>query len=187
MAHQVVKHGKPITEADEWQEQQREAQERRDKRKEQRLKREQATKALATFSCSECINYFSNRKELDDHIYKCHTFICCKCHYVSKTQQEMNFHIDLMHNTIPQKPIVRLPEDEEMVHDWRHRTMLEDQQREIDRWKAVKERKRKRSDSKEDTEDDIDKDPDYIQSEEGSSQDPLYEPSKKELRQADKE
>ena len=35
--------------------------------------------------------------------------------------------------------------------------------------------------------DDKDRDPDYVQSEEGSSQDPLYEPSRKELRRADKE
>ena len=92
-----------------------------------------------------------------------------------------------MHDTTPKKPTARLPEDEEMVHDWRHRTMLEDQQKELDQWKAVKDRKRKRSDSKEDTQDDIDKDPDYIQSEEGSSQVPLYEPSRKELRKADQE
>ena len=38
-----------------------------------------------------------------------------------------------------------------------------------------------------DTQDDKDKDPDYVQSEEGSSQDPLYEPSRKELRKAHKE
>ena len=35
--------------------------------------------------------------------------------------------------------------------------------------------------------DDKDRDPDYVQSEEGSSQDPLYEPSRKELKRADKE
>ena len=34
---------------------------------------------------------------------------------------------------------------------------------------------------------DKDTDPDYVKSEEGSSQDPLYEPSKKELKRADKE
>ena len=35
--------------------------------------------------------------------------------------------------------------------------------------------------------DDKDRDLDYVQSEEGSSQDPLYEPSRKELKRADKE
>ena len=35
--------------------------------------------------------------------------------------------------------------------------------------------------------DDKDRDPDYVQLEEGISQDPLYEPSQKELKRADKE
>ena len=51
--------------------------------------------------------------------------------------------------------------------------------------------KRKRDQTKEQAEraagDDRDDDPDYVQSEEGSSLDPLYEPSRKELKRADKE
>ena len=52
-----------------------------------------------------------------------------------------------------------------------------------------KGRKRKRRDTKEaeETGDEEDKDPDYVQLEEGSSKDPLYEPSRKELKRADKE
>ena len=54
-----------------------------------------------------------------------------------------------------------------------------------------KEKGNKRKyDTKEEAEaaagDDKDKDPDYVQSE-GSSQDPLYKPSRKELKRADKE
>ena len=109
------------------------------------------------------------------------------------------------------------PEDEEMVRDWRHRTMVEDQQKELDRWRDVKDMaarekwaeywaawaaqksldeekekgKKRKYDTKEEAEaaagDDKDRDPDYVQSEEGSSQDPLYEPSRKELKRADKE
>ena len=52
-------------------------------------------------------------------------------------------------------------------------------------------RKEEEYDTKEEAEaaagDDKDRDPDYVQSEEGSSQDPLYEPSRKELKRADKE
>ena len=96
------------------------------------------------------------------------------------------------------------PEDEEMVHDWRHRTMVEDQQKELDRWRDVKDMaarkkwaeywaawaaqksldeekekgKKRKYNTKEEAEaaagDDKDRDPDYVQSEEGSSQDPLY-------------
>ena len=61
-------------------------------------------------------------------------------------------------------------------------------QKSLDKEKE-KGKKRKRYDTKEaeETGDDKDKDPDYVQSEEGSSQDPLYEPSRKELKRADKE
>ena len=59
----------------------------------------------------------------------------------------------------------------------------------------AEERKRKRKPSatqtKEEAEraegDDKDEDEDYIPSEEPSSEDPLYEPTKKELKRADKE
>ena len=95
--------------------------------------------------------------------------------------------------------------------------MVEDQQKELDWWRDVKDMaarekwaeywaawaaqksldeekekgKKRKYDTKEEAEaaagDDKDKDPDYVQSEEGSSQDPLYEPSRKELKRADKE
>ena len=85
--------------------------------------------------------------------------------------------------------------------------MVEDQQKELDRWrdekdmaarekwaeywaawaaqKSLDEEKEKGKKRKYDTKeeavaaagDDKDRDPDYVQSEEGSSQDPLYEPS----------
>ena len=126
--------------------------------------------------------------------------------------------MDIMHDTTPKKLPAKYPEDEEIVRDWRHRTMVEDQQKELDWWRDVKDmaakekwakywaawaaqksldeekekgKKWKRYDTKEEAEeatgDDKDRDPDYVQSEEGSSQDPLYEPSKKELKRADKE
>ena len=95
--------------------------------------------------------------------------------------------------------------------------MVEDQQKELDRWRDVKDMaarekwakywaawaaqksldkekekgKKRKYNTKEEAEaaagDDKDRDPDYVQSEEGSSQDPLYEPSQKELKRADKE
>ena len=66
-------------------------------------------------------------------------------------------------------------------------------QKSLDEEKAKKERgtKRKRYATKEEAEaatgDDKDDDPDYVQSEEGSTEDPLFVPSKKELKRADKE
>ena len=51
--------------------------------------------------------------------------------------------------------------------------------------------KKRKYDTKEEADaaagDDKERDPDYVQSEKGSSQDPLYEPSRKELKRADKE
>ena len=69
-AHQVVKHGKPITEVDEWQERMKEAQEKRDKKRNQRQRRKEATSTPATFSCNQCVNFFSSQKDLDNHTYK---------------------------------------------------------------------------------------------------------------------
>ena len=93
--------------------------------------------------------------------------------------------------------------------------MVEDQQKELDRWRDVKDMtarerwakywaawaaqksldeekskgKKRKYDTKEEAEeaagDDKDRNLDYVQSE-GSSQDPLYEPSQKELKRADK-
>ena len=95
--------------------------------------------------------------------------------------------------------------------------MVEDQQKELDWWRDVKDMaarekwakywaawaaqksldeekekgKKRKYDTKEEAEaaagDNKDRDPDYVQSEEGSSQDPLYEPSRKELKRANKE
>ena len=123
-----------------------------------------------------------------------------------------------MHDTTPRKLPAKHPEDEEMVREWRHKTMVEDQQKELDRWRDAKDmaarerwakywaawaaqksldeekekgKKRNRYDTKEEAEaaggDDRDRDPDYVRSEEDSSTDPTYAPSRKELRRADEE
>ena len=196
----------------------REAQERRDKKKDQRRKREEATRTPATFSCDQCVNFFSSQRELDNHTHKYHTFICEICQHISKTLPELDFHKDIMHNTTPKKLPAKHPEDEEMVHERRHKTMVEDQQKELDWWREAKDmatkekwddywaawtvqqsldeekekgKKRKRHDTKEETEaaagDDRYRDPDYVRSEEDSSMDPTYVPSRKELRRADEE
>ena len=138
-AHHVVKHGKPITETDEWRERMKEAQEKRDKKRDQRHKRKEATRTPATFSCDQCMNFFSSQKDLDDHTCKYHTFICKICQHISKTLPELDFHKDIMHDTTPRKLPAIHPKDEEMVRDWRHRTMVEDQQKELDRWTDVKD------------------------------------------------
>ena len=117
----------------------KEAQEKRDKKRDQRQRRKEATSTPATFSCNQCMNFFSSQKDLDDHTCKYHTFICQICQHVSKTLPELDFHKDIMHDTTPRKLPATHPEDEEMVCGWRHRTMVEDQQKELDRWRDVKD------------------------------------------------
>ena len=95
----------------------KEAQEKRDKKRDQRHKRKEVTRTSATFSCDQCMNFFSSQKDLDDHTCKHHTFICQICQHVSKTLPELDFHKDIMHDTTPRKLPVIHPKDEEMVHD----------------------------------------------------------------------
>ena len=45
----------------------------------------------------------------------------------------------VMHDTTPRKLPAIHPKDEEMVHGWRHKTMVEDQQKELDWWRDVKD------------------------------------------------
>ena len=85
------------------------------------------------------MNFFCSQKDLDDHTCMYHTFICQICQHVSKTLPELDFHKDIMHDTTPRKLPAIHPKDEEMVHDWRHRTMVEDQQKELDQWRDVKD------------------------------------------------
>ena len=116
----------------------REAQERRDKKRDQRHKREEVARTPATFSCDQCVNFFSSQKDLDDHICKHHTFICQICQHVSRTLPELDFLIEIMHDTTPKSLPAKHAEDEEMERNWRHRTMVEDQQKELDHWREVK-------------------------------------------------
>ena len=187
----------------------KEAQEKRDKKRDQRQRRKEAKSTPATFSSDQCVNFFSSQKDMDDHTCQYHTLIFQICQHISKTLPELDFHKDIMHNTTPRKLPVIHPEDEEMVRGWRHKMMVEDQQKELDRWRDVKDmaarerwaeywaawaaqklldeekekgKKRKyntkeEADAADERGDDKDRDPDYVQSEEGSSQDPLYEPS----------
>ena len=117
----------------------KEAQEKRDKKRDQRHRRKEVTRTPATFSCDQCVNFFSSQKDLDDHSCKHHTFICQICQHVSKTLPELDFHMDVMHDTTPRKLPVKHPNDEKMVRDLRHRTMVEDQQKELDQWRDVKD------------------------------------------------
>ena len=85
------------------------------------------------------MNFFSSQRELDDHTHKYHTFICEICQHISKTLPELDFHKDIMHDTTPKKLSAKHPEDEQMVCKCRHKTMVEDQQKELDQWREAKD------------------------------------------------
>ena len=96
-AHQVEKHGGPVTEDDTRREQQREAAEKRQKLQEQRGKRKEAAEAAQTtkhFGCTECLMNFKTRRELDDHTATCHTFVCKVCYHIMKTSEELDVHLE---------------------------------------------------------------------------------------------
>ena len=125
--------------------------------------------------------------------------------------------MDIKHDSTPAKPaqhpeneqMARAWKHEQMVEDqrqalqkWRDIKDMKAREEWADYWAAwtaqkqldkekEKSQKRKREQTKEEAEvaagDNKDDDPDYVQSEEGSSPDPLYEPSRKELKRADKE
>ena len=140
-AHQMVKHGKPITEEDEKYEQMREAKELRDKKRAQRHAREAATKTIPTFSCKLCISHFKKQKDLDDHTCKYHTFVCKICQHVTKTLAELDYHMDIKHDSTPEKLPAQHPEDEQMVRAWKHEQMVEDQRQALQKWRDIKDMK----------------------------------------------
>ena len=45
----------------------KEAQKKRDKKRDQRHKKKEIARTPATFSCDQCMNFFSSQKDLDDH------------------------------------------------------------------------------------------------------------------------
>ena len=91
-----------------------------------------------------------------------------------------------------QKELDRMREAKEMAakENWDDYWTAWKAQQSLDKEKE-KGKKRKRYDTKEEVEaaagDDRDRDPDYVRSEEDSSTDPTYVPSRKELRRADEE
>ena len=94
--------------------------------------KKRSRKNTSNLQLDQCMNFCSSQKDLDDHIYKHHTFICQICQHVAKTLPELDFHKDIMYDTTPKSLPAKHPKDEEMVREWRHRTMVEDQQKELD-------------------------------------------------------
>ena len=135
-----------------------------------------------------------------------HIFVCGECLKTFKTKKERDTHMKTDHKDVSTK---MTKQEKLLAEEYRKRESREEKDRRAtETWKkvwtqyaakkerrAAEERKRKRKPSatqtKEEAEraegDDRDEDEDYVPSEEPSSEDPPYEPTKKEFKRADKE
>ena len=150
---------------------------------------------------------FNTKRELDKHITDKHIFVCSECLKTFKIKAERDTHMKTDHKDVSTE---MTKQEKLLAEEYRKRESREEKDRRAtETWKKVwskyaakkewqvaeekKQRKRKPSatQTKEEAEraegDDKDEDEDYIPSEEPSSEDPLYEPTKKELKRADKE
>ena len=150
---------------------------------------------------------FNTKRELDKHITDKHIFICSDCLKTFKTKAERDTHMKMDHKDVP----TQMTKQEKLLAEEYHKreSREEKDRRATETWEKVwseyaikkskqeaeesRQRKRKPSatQTKEEAEcaegDDRDEDEDYVPSEEPSSEDPPYEPTKKELKRADKE
>ena len=158
------------------------------------------------FPCKECVEGFSTKRELDKHTTDKHIFICSECLKTFKIKEERDTHMKTDHKDVS----TEMTKQEKLLAEQHHKreSREEKDRRATEAWKkvwtqytakkerrAAEERKRKRKPSatqtKEEAEraegNDRDEDEDYVPSEEPSSEDPAYEPTKKELKRADRE
>ena len=146
------------------------------------------------------------KRELDKHTTDMHIFICGECLKTFKTKAERDAHMKTDHKEVTTQ---MTKQEKLLAEEYHKRESREEKDRQAtETWekvwseyaakkelRAAEERKRKRKPSatqtKEEAEhaegDDRDEDEDYVPSEEPSSEDPPYEPTKKELKRADKE
>ena len=158
------------------------------------------------FPCKMCVEGFDTKRELDKHITDKHIFVCGECLKTFKTKEERDIHMKTDHKEVSTK---MTKQEKLLAEEYRKRESREEKDRRATEtwkkvwtqytakkeWRVAEERKRKRKPSatqtKEEAEraegDDRDEDEDYVPSEEPSSEDPPYEPTKKELKRADKE
>ena len=146
------------------------------------------------------------RRELDRHTVDKHIFICGECLRTFKTKAERDAHMKTDHKEVPTQ---MTKQEKLLTEEYRKRESREEKDRRAAKtWEkawteyAAKKSKQETEESRqrrrptatqtrEEAEraegDDKDEDEDYVPSEEPSSEDPTYEPTRRELRRADKE
>ena len=157
-------------------------------------------------SCTQCLKGFRSQRDLDNHTMKEHVFICGEYFKIFPAKAERDTHMKEEHKGQPKKPT---KQEMLLVKEWQKRMSREEKDRRAkqnweDTWntyvastqqqEADDERCRKKAKTKEKadaaTGNDKDKDEDYHPSEDAgnrSSIDPTYKPSRKDLKDADKE
>ena len=182
----------------------------RQERQTQSEQRKQKVKETAAqekyFSCTQCLKGFRSQRDLDNHTMKEHIFICGECFKIFPAKAERDTHMGKEHKGQQKKPA-----EQEMllVKEWQKRMSREEKDRRAkqnwdDTWAAYVDSKqqqetddkrcRKKAKTKEKVDtaagDNKDKNEHYHPSEDAgdrSSIDPTYEPSRKDLKYADKE
>ena len=173
-----------------------------EERKKEKAKAE--ARQTAYFPCKECVEGFNSKRELDKHITDKHIFICGECLKTFKTKEERVMHMKMDHKDVSTKTTrqekllaeehckreSREEKDRRAKETWKK--VWSEYAAKKERW-AAEERKRKppATQTREEAEraegDDRDEDEDYVPSEEPSSEDPPYEPTKKKLKKANRE
>ena len=169
-------------------------------------KAEAEAKQKKYFACTECVKGFSTKRELNQHTTDKHVFICGECLRIFKIKAERDTHMEKDHKGVSAE---MTKQEKLLAEEWHKRESREEK----DRWakekcekvwtkyaakkeqQVAEEKKKKKkkpaTQTKEEAEraegDDRDEDEDYHPSEEPSTEDPLYEPTKKELRKANEE
>ena len=194
-------------------EQELEIQRRREEKMEQsewrKEKAEEEAKQEKYFACTECVKGFSTKRELDNHITDKHIFVCGECLKIFKVKMDRDTHMEKDHKGMSTE---MTKQEKLLAEEWHRRESREEKDRwATEKWQKVwskfeakkkqqeaeekkRSKKKPQPQSKEEAErtegDDRDDDEDYHPSEDAgdqSSLDPLYEPTKKELRKADEE
>ena len=212
-AEDLEEHGKQKHGGLQPDEQELQIQRRREEKMEQseqrKEKAEEEAKQEKYFACTECVKGFNTKRELDNHIMDKHIFVCGECLKIFKVEVDRDTHMEKDHKGMSTE---MTKQEKLLAEEWHRRESREEKDRRTtEKWKKVwskfeakkkqqeaeekkKSKKKPQPQSKEEAEraegDDRDEDEDYHPSEdtgEQSSQDPLYEPTKKELRKADEE
>ena len=192
-------------------EQELQTQTRREEKLEQselrKEKAEEEARQTKYFPCKECVEGFNTKRELDVHMTDKHIFICGECLRIFKIKAERDTHMKTDHKGVStemtkQEKLLaeeyckresRKEKDRQATETWKKVWLkyAARKEQQVAEEKKKKKRKPSATQTKEEAEhaegDDKDDDENYIPSEEPSSEDPLYKPTKKELKRANKE